>query len=136
MFYKRERERITSAAPLRSSCPCHSHPSPPPRIVVLVLLTCKILCCFDWSTVLMNWAGWGERHLREREEIMGLGSGFCDEERERCWVRKRCFFFFFWEWGEKKMLVEREGTNEYFNSGVEYFTLKNCFTELLSSKQK
>ena len=26
---------------------------------------------------------------------MGLGSGFCDEERERCWVRKRCFFFFF-----------------------------------------
>ena len=34
------------------------------------------------------------------------------------------------------MLVEREGTNEYFNSGVEYFTLKNCFTELLSSKQK
>ena len=43
---------------------------------------------------------------------------------------------FFLEWGEKKMLVEREATNEYFNSGVEYFTLKNCFTELLSSKQK
>ena len=40
---------------------------------------------------------------------MGLGSGFCDEERERCWVRKRCFFFFFLRMGREKDVGRKRG---------------------------